>query len=280
MTALPPSLDYLVKEKLAVRFNGTCHPTIGGLLLFCEFLPEPYEYSGFNVVLYGGGSRSELRHSQAVTCGLLDMPEMIMDKISAYLGSKMEIDKLRREQDLEIPSIALREAVVNAICHRDYAMRGATGKVEIFPDRVEIISPGTLPVGISLVDLGLGTSEIRNRQIVKIFRKAGYIEQLGTGIIRMRQACRKAGLPDPEFQEVGNFLKVIFPRRQSSLPTELKSLYDLLSHEGGLASSQIASRLGIHQNTALNRLKKLQELRLVNKKGQGSEVTYELTGQM
>jgi len=278
--ALAPSLDYLVKEKLAVRFNGTCHPTIGGLLLFCEFLPEPYEYSGFNVVLYGGGSRSELRHSQAVTCGLLDMPEMIMDKISAYLGSKMEIDKLRREQDLEIPSIALREAVVNAICHRDYAMRGATGKVEIFPDRVEIISPGTLPVGISLVDLGLGTSEIRNRQIVKIFRKAGYIEQLGTGIIRMRQACRKAGLPDPEFQEVGNFLKVIFPRRQSSLPTELKSLYDLLSNEGGLASSQIAARLGIHQNTALNRLKKLQELRLVNKKGQGSEVTYELTGQM
>jgi len=137
-----------------------------------------------------------------------------------------------------------------------------------------------LPVGISLVDLGLGTSEIRNRQIVKIFRKAGYIEQLGTGIIRMRQACRKAGLPDPEFQEVGNFLKVIFPRRQSSLPTELKSLYDLLSNEGGLSSSQIAARLGIHQNTALNRLKKLQELRLVNKKGQGSEVTYELTGQM
>jgi len=57
-------------------------------------------------------------------------------------------------------------------------------------------------------------------------------------------------------------------------------VYDLLSNEGGLASSQIAARLGIHQNTALNRLKKLQELRLVNKKGQGSEVTYELTGQM
>src|SRR3990170_99476 len=95
-----------------------------------------------------------------------------------------------------------------------------------------------------------------------------------------RVSPARPGLPDPEFQEVGNFLKVIFPRRQSSLPTELKSLYDLLSHEGGLASSQIASRLGIHQNTALNRLKKLQELRLVNKKGQGSEVTYELTGQM
>ncbi|MDZ7642089.1 MAG: ATP-binding protein [Desulfurivibrio sp.] len=271
---LVPSLDYLVKEKLAVRFNGTCHPTVGGLLLFCDLLPEPYEYAGFNVVLYGSGDRAELRHSQAVTCSLLDMPEMIMDRLAAYLGSRVEIESLRREQDLEIPSLALREAVVNAICHRDYAMRGASSKVEIFSDRVEIISPGTLPVGISLVDFGLGTSEIRNRQIVKMFRKAGYIEQLGTGIMRMRQACRQAGLPAPEFQEVGNFLKVVFPRRQMSLPEELKSLYDLLNVEGELASSQIADRLGIHQNTALNRLKKLQDLRLVRKKGRGSEVTY------
>ena len=59
-----------------------------------------------------------------------------------------------------------------------------------------------------------------------------------------------------------------------SLPEELKSLYDLLNVEGELASSQIADRLGIHQNTALNRLKKLQDLRLVRKKGRGSEVTY------
>jgi ATP-dependent DNA helicase RecG len=271
---LAPSLDYLVKEKLAVRFNGTCHPTVGGLLLFCDLLPEPYEYAGFNVVLYGSGDRAELRHSQTVTCGLLDMPEMIMDRLTAYLGSRVEIESLHREQDLEIPSLALREAVVNAICHRDYAMRGASSKVEIFSDRVEIISPGTLPVGISLADFGLGTSEIRNRQIVKMLRKAGYIEQLGTGIMRMRQACRQAGLPAPEFQEVGNFLKVVFPRRQMSLPEELKSLYDLLNAESELASSQIADRLGIHQNTALNRLKKLQDLRLVRKKGRGSEVTY------
>lgn len=199
---------------------------------------------------------------------------MVMDKLAVYLGSNVEIESLRREQDLEIPFLALREAVVNAICHRDYAMRGASSKIEIFADRVEIISPGTLPVGISLADFGLGTSEIRNRQIVKMFRKAGYIEQLGTGIMRMRQACREAGLPAPEFHEVGNFLKVIFPRRQMSLPDELRSLYDLLNAEGELASSQIAGKLGIHQNTALNRLKKLQELRLIRKKGRGSEVTY------
>jgi len=272
--ALAPSLDYLVKEKLAVRFNGTCHPTVGGLLLFCDLLPEPYEYAGFNVVLYGGSDRTELRHSQAVTCGLLDMPEMIMDRLAAYLGSRVEIESLRRGQDLDIPSLALREALVNAICHRDYAMRGASSKVEIFADRVEIISPGTLPTGISLADFGLGTSEIRNRQIVKIFRKAGYIEQLGTGIMRMRQACREAGLPAPEFQEVGNFLKVVFPRRQMALPDDLKSLYDLLAVEGELASSQIADRLGVHQNTALNRLKKLQEIGLIRRKGRGSEVTY------
>jgi Mn-dependent DtxR family transcriptional regulator len=59
-----------------------------------------------------------------------------------------------------------------------------------------------------------------------------------------------------------------------ALPDDLKSLYDLLAVEGELASSQIADRLGVHQNTALNRLKKLQEIGLIRRKGRGSEVTY------
>jgi len=269
-------LDYLEKEKLALRYNSSCHPTIGGLLLFSDFLPEPYEYAGFAVVMYRGESRSGLVHSRSITSGLVDMPGMVLEAIGAYLGSKVEIRSLRRDEDLEVPIVALREAVVNAICHRDYAMQGSQCKVEVFADRVEVISPGTLPTGIALDDLGLGTSEIRNRQIVKIFRKAGYIEQLGTGIIRMRESCRDAGLAEPEFQEVGSYFKVTFFRRSNTLPPELKAVYDFLRDKGSQASSQIASGLDIHQNTALKRLKKLMNLSLVHKKGRGSDVKYEI----
>ncbi len=174
----------------------------------------------------------------------------------------------------DIPLLALRETIVNAICHRDYAMQGSQSKVEVFADRVEVISPGTLPTGIGLADLGLGASEIRNRQIVKIFRKAGYIEQLGTGIIRMRESCLDAGLAEPKFEEVGRYFKVTFFKRQNTLPPELKAVYDFLRKQGDKASSQIAAGLDIHRNTVLKRLNKLMDADLVVKKGKGPDVRY------
>ncbi|WP_028573654.1 RNA-binding domain-containing protein [Desulfonatronovibrio hydrogenovorans] len=268
-------LEYLVKEKLAVRYNGSCHPTVGGLLLFSEILPEPYAYAGFAVVRYSGDSRSSLVHSQAISCALLDMPGMVLDAVGAYLGSKVEISGLHREEQLDIPLLALRESIVNAICHRDYAMQGSQSKVEVFADRVEVISPGTLPTGIAVADLGLGASEIRNRQIVKIFRKAGYIEQLGTGIIRMRESCRDAGLAEPRFEEVGSYFKVTFFKAQNTLPPDLKAVYDFLRKHGEQSSSQIAASLDIHQNTAIKRLNKLLDAGLVVKKGKGADVRYE-----
>jgi ATP-dependent DNA helicase RecG len=228
------------------------------------------------MALYGGGDRSKLTHSHSVKTGLLDIPEAVLDGVGSYLGNEVEITGLRRKEDMEIPVLALREAIVNAICHRDYSMQGAVNKIEVFSDRVEIVSPGTLPTGIAPDDLGQGISEVRNAQIVKIFRKTGYIEQLGTGIIRMRQACGKAGLSEPRFQEVGNFFKVTFPRRKTILPQELKEVVALLSDQGGLGSSQIAMRLKIHQNTALKRLKKLQDLGFVRKKGRGAGVSYDV----
>ena len=111
---------------------------------------------------------------------------------------------------------------------------------------------------------------------VKIFRKAGYIEQLGTGIIRMRESCRDAGLAEPKFEEVGSYFKVTFFKRQNTLSPELKAVYDFLRKQGEQASSQIAAGLDIHQNTVLKRLKKLMDADLVVKKGKGADVRYEV----
>jgi ATP-dependent DNA helicase RecG len=88
---------------------------------------------------------------------------------------------LRRKEDYDIPLPAIREGILNAICHRGYSITGADNKLDIFSDRTEITSPGTQPLGIILQDLGEGISEVRNRFIVELFREAGYVEQLGTG---------------------------------------------------------------------------------------------------
>lgn len=91
-------LEYLEKEKLAVRLNGDCHPTVGGLLLFSDALPEPYTYAGFTVASYTGNDRSELRHVRTLNNGLLVLPETILESIASCLGSTVDIAHLRREQ--------------------------------------------------------------------------------------------------------------------------------------------------------------------------------------
>ena len=269
-----PSIDYLVKNGLARRYNHTCHPTIGGLLLFSSRLPDTYEYAGFRVSRFKHESRSDLIHSESVFTGLLNMPQRVMDLILLFLERNVRIEGLRRKEEYDIPLQAIRETVVNAICHRDYSITGAYNKVDIFSDRIEVISPGVLPTGITLEDLGLGTSEIRNRYIAKTFHQAGFIEQLGTGIMRIRQLCRRNLLTEPKFEEVGSFFKATLFRPRRSLPEEIRPVFDLLKEQGAMGSKEIAKYLEVHQNTALKRLRWLEQEGLVHRQGRGTKVRY------
>jgi predicted HTH transcriptional regulator len=174
---IKPSLEYFEKIKAAQRYDHTCHPTIGGVLLFCSVLPDEYSYASFRVSRFKAENRAELINSTTIDDGLLAMPEKIMDFVQLYMERKVEISSLRRKEEFDIPLPAIREGILNAICHRDYSITGADNKLDIFSDRIEITSAGTLPLGITLQDLGEGLSEIRNRFIVKIFREAGYVEQ-------------------------------------------------------------------------------------------------------
>lgn len=269
-----PSLDYFVKIKAAQRYDHTCHPAIGGVLLFCSTLPDEYSYARFRVSRFKAENRADLINSTTINNGLLAMPEKIMDFVQLYMEKKIEISALRRKEDYDIPLPAVREGILNAICHRDYSITGADNKLDIFSDRIEITSPGTLPLGITLQDLGEGISEVRNRFIVKIFREAGYVEQLGTGIMRIKEACRTNALPEPKFEETGNFFKTIILRSHLILPPDLEDVYELIKQGGPISSKEISEKLNVHQNTALKRLKLLEGKGLIYKQGSGPRVRY------
>jgi ATP-dependent DNA helicase RecG len=202
------------------------------------------------------------------------MPEKIMDFVRLYMEKKVEISALRRKEDYDIPLPAIREGILNAICHRDYSVTGSDNKLDIFSDRIEITSPGALPLGITLQDLGEGISEVRNRLIVKIFREAGYVEQLGTGIMRIKEACRTNALPEPRFEETGNFFKATIFRARLTLSPDLEVIYELIKQGIPLGSKEIAGKLNVHQNTALKRLRQLKEKGLIYKQGSGPHVRY------
>jgi len=271
---IKPTLDYLVKIKAAQRYNHACHPTIGGILLFCSTLPDEYSHARFRVSRFKAESRADLINSTTINDGLLAMPEKIMDFTRLYMERKIEISALRRKEDYDVPLPAIREGILNAICHRDYSITGSDNKLDIFSDRLEITSPGMLPLGITLQDLGEGISEARNRLIVKIFREVGYIEQLGTGIMRIKEACKKNALPEPKFEETGNFFKATIFRPRLTLSPDLESVYELIKQGTPLGSKDIAKKLNIHQNTALKRLRRLKEKGLIHEQGSGPRVRY------
>ena len=115
---------------------------------------------------------------------------------------------MRARERWNLPPAAVREAVVNAVVHADYAQRGAPVRVAIFDDRLEVENPGLLPFGLTVDDLRRGISKLRNRVIGRVFHELGLIERWGSGVQRMTAACREAGLAEPELEEIGTRFRV------------------------------------------------------------------------
>lgn len=128
------------------------------------------------------------------------------------LHGEVHDDYIRRVDSYEIPPEALREAIINAVIHRDYSITGSDIKLAIFDDKIEITSSGVLPKGITIDEILDGRSEIRNKVLIRIFKEAGFIEQWGMGIQKIMNLCEKKGLKRPEIIETGMFVKVILYR--------------------------------------------------------------------
>ena len=115
---------------------------------------------------------------------------------------------------ITVPEGALREAIINAVCHRNYFEKGARVTVEIYDDRVEIISPGGICKGIMPENFGK-ISIKRNSVIASMLFRIDYIEQMGTGILRMKNAAKNANVIEPKF-DLHDFFKVTFERNQTN----------------------------------------------------------------
>ena len=138
-------------------------------------------------------------------CSLVKAFKSVMERmtIENTIYTKIGVP-LRQEREL-INSVALREAVVNAIVHNDYS-NGSSPKFEFFPDRLEITSAGGLPYGLELDDFFLGHSAPRNKEIMRVFRDLELVEHLGSGIPRILTAYGRE-----VFKVSRNFIRLVFP---------------------------------------------------------------------
>jgi ATP-dependent DNA helicase RecG len=146
--------------------------------------------------------------------------------IVSRLPRSCEIKEVRREERLEVPPVAIREALLNAIIHRNYYI-AAPAKVAIYEDRIEIFSPGSLPGPLNLANLRTGITYLRNPAICKAFREAGLVEKLGSGLIAILDSYEEWGLATPCLLEGENYVKCILPRKLAS-PQGARDLLSLI----------------------------------------------------
>jgi ATP-dependent DNA helicase RecG len=131
------------------------------------------------------------------------------------IASFFEPGKMQRIDQPAVPALAFREALINAITHRDYTNRSASISLAIYDDRIELWNIGVLPPELKIADLKKRhESYPRNEEIATIFYERGLVEGWGTGTVRMIGYCQKNGTPEPEFQEYSGGFAVVFPFKE------------------------------------------------------------------
>jgi predicted HTH transcriptional regulator len=258
--------------RITTEHQGRQVPTNGGLLLFGKdrfsFFPDAWVQAG----RFAGTTRVRLHDSVEIRSILPIAAEEAIAFAQKHLTRESIIEGVRREERWSIPLVAIREAVMNAVVHADYAQPGAPIRLAIYDDRIEIENPGLLPFGLTLEDIQQGVSKLRNRVIGRIFHELGMIEQWGSGIQRMTAACVESGLEPPRFEEIGLHFRVTIGTVRVKRPSTDKmdqSILSLLAKSGALSTAAVAEYAGLSQRATLTRLKALTARGLLVEIGSG-----------
>jgi ATP-dependent DNA helicase RecG len=256
--------------------------TNAGILFFGknpqQFIPESY----ITVVKYASLDRFSIQDKQDIQGNLIEQIEQAMQFILRHIAIEADFSfskssLARRENVYEYPLVALREALVNAVAHRDYFYDGSHIYIHIYPTHIDFESPGGLYQGLTLKDLGK-RSVRRNRLIADLLHHAHYIEKVGSGFDRMKQALNQNSNP-PMGVEAANFFDLRFYKRLTNANLKNLSqrqiiLYRLFEERETLSKKEISLALKISSDTAIRELNQLLQLGLIKKKGEGKATRY------
>jgi len=256
--------------RLVTKHQGRKVPTIGGMLLFGKDRESHFP----DAWIQAGRFRGTDKHHIADTLEIRSLPVQAVEEAIAFIQKHglhgMQIGNVRRKERWNLPPAAVREAIINAVAHADYAQRGAPIRISIFDDRLEVENPGLLPFGLTVDDLHRGVSKLRNRVIGRVFHELGLIEQWGSGIQRMAAACREAGLAAPALEEIGTRFRVTIYTTITDNPGVDKTdqtILDVLTDSNGLSTQDIATAIELTARATRTRLRKLVANGLVREIG-------------
>lgn len=199
--------------------------------------------------------------------------------ISQFNRVRAEFSGLYRNDYRDYPEEALREALLNALVHRDYSYSAST-LISILEDRIEFVTVGGLVKGVSLSDIMLGISVTRNEWLANVFYRLELIEAYGTGVPKILKSYE--GCPvQPKFESSDNAFKITLPNQNSiKSKTELSeaemTVIKLLEKKGKIARKDVEIELGVSQTLSGRILKNLVVKEILQTIGDGKNLRYTL----
>jgi len=199
------NLGVAEKQEGKVIFNNT------GILFFAKKLQDIYFHTTVTCALYKGVEKVEVLDRRDFNEDIVSSIDGAVNFLKQWIPVRDEPTGTPQMKKVpEIPYDALREAIINAVTHRNYFEKGANAMVEMFDDRIEITNPGGLVKGLQPEDFGK-RSVLRNPNVANLLHRIQYIEKMGTGISKIRTLMAEAGLSPVEF-EFDTFFTATFKR--------------------------------------------------------------------
>ena len=293
-----PVIEALRRLNALRAVDDRLAPTMAAVLMFARDPQQFAPQSTVGLARFPGTTKgtTQIVDRADVTGNLAE----IIDRAEAFVRRNTRIaSKIYHAQRMEIteyPYPAVREAIANAVIHRDYWQTGSRPQVAVYSDRIEVESPGELLPPITVETLGQTPPVWRNPDLAALLYRMGYIEQFGTGIERMRRDMRAHGLSEPRFEGGPGWFRVVFPGPGEHILdlipeegiTDLRALglnerqieaLALMVNEGRrLTNREYRNLFRVAVSTAQRDLEKLVHTGWVQQIGQGRSLEYRASG--
>ena len=237
-------------------------------------LADENDFYGIDIARFGNSINEIMDRETISGTSVLKQYNSALAMVRRYYQYE-EISEIERKKVDLIPENAYREAVANALIHRDWSMNSHI-RISLFPDKIEIKSPGGLPRGITAEEYLSGRlSVLRNRNLANVFYRLGFVEIFGTGITRIKQLYEES-LIKPEFEVSENAIKIMLPVFESNvnLTEDEKVIYTLLSKTMLKPISEIAPYAPFGKSKTTKLLKDMGEKGVITVEGKGRGTKY------
>lgn len=281
-------LEYLSRYGCVIEIeHGVAVPTLVGVLAFTADPDRWVGAAGIDIASFKGRqpNSGDISFHKEVRGNIFQQIDRAVEVLWAITEHGYRIDLAQRVEEHAYPLAVIREATINALCHRHWGYVGSLVRIQKFRDRLEWISPGGLPPGVTIENLR--TAQVsRNRALAQILYHSGYVERFGMGIDTVLDTLAAAGSDPPTFHDDGHFFtlcvwgKVINTEHvptSAAISERNATILKLVRQRGSVTLSDIEAALqGVTRRTIQRSLQELVEQGQLRVTGATSKRTYQL----